>query len=130
MSSEHSIFDIAAEAAIHAREENVDRAQVSNLLSALEGLRAQFANDQDVLRALQVFIARQARVSKREIGIRTASALIQGLSKCSNVEEARRFLGLFKWMYESLERIPIRVRQGRGYERYNRILQEYLLRRR
>ena len=90
-------LDELAAAAYEARTvDRVQRAQVNKLLEMLESLH-------DV-NLLLVFLARQ--VNRREWGRNSASRLYKVL-RGKNVDEARRILGVFRWLYESVD--PRRV---------------------
>lgn len=98
--SELEIFDIAAKAAATARQERVDRAQVERLLEILELEES----DEAAIAVTQAFILRQAFAARAEFGRRTAVILRDGLTKLKTKAKARKLLGLFKWMYDALDR--------------------------
>jgi len=90
------ILDYAATAAVNARSERVERAQVSKLMEIFESRPTR-----EGIEILKMFILRQ--VQRREMGGRTAKALIEALSKINDPQLVRELLTYFRWIYEALE---------------------------
>lgn len=97
LTKDRKLLSQIAIAALTAKSERVDKAQVNKLLEVL--------NSHDI-DTLLVYIARQ--VSRGEIGKCTGRYLVEILSRYKlSVEEARMVLGYFKWLFESLEKLYI-----------------------
>ena len=101
--SDEQMLDVAAKAASMARKNRVvDKSQVSKLLSVLETV----GDERSCLLILSAYIYRQ--VSKREIDKDTSrilsSFLLEMYNKNMSRRDARKFLGMFKWLFESIER--------------------------
>jgi len=102
MNTSPSYLDVAAKAACAARTGGrFDRAQVNKLLEVLEG-----AEEKEAIQVLLAFIARQ--VSRNYINRDAGRFLTEYLLKIQNKDEARKFLGMFKWLYEAAERSNLR----------------------
>jgi len=74
----------------------MERAQVQKLLEVLE--------DTEEPKYVMAYVARQR--GRKEIGNKTASALVNLLNTVSTKEEAKEALGLFKWFYEAGRDVP------------------------
>jgi len=101
--SDERMLDVAARAASIAKKNGiVDKTQVSKLLSVLETV----GDDRSCLLILSAYIYRQ--VNKREIDRDTSkvlsSFLIEMYNNNMSRRDARKFLGMFKWLFESIER--------------------------
>ncbi|RLE60150.1 MAG: hypothetical protein DRJ32_03365 [Thermoprotei archaeon] len=115
-------FDIAARIACLARTRGkFDKAQVNKLIEVLEA-----SPEKEAIQYLTAFISRQS--SKGLINRDAARELTRFFFSLSNVknpkEEARKFLGIFKWLYEAAERAYLRnVNCGKlTYEQFIRIV--------
>ncbi len=98
---EDIIYDRAADAAYHAKNENVASAAVNNILEVI----TQIEDPITAIKTTILFILRQN--SRGIIKSRTARSLVNTLKEIlesdfeSKREIATRFLGLFKWAYEA-----------------------------
>ncbi len=110
MSMQYSpLTDLAIRGAIAARLGGMKRAQVSKLLEV-----AWSARESELFEELSLYIARQ--ISRREFDRDAARYLIMGLNELRKQdklsrEEVARFIGLFRWAYDSMEGIRLRIRR-------------------
>ena len=124
--SPRDIVDFAVRAGVAAKIEGIDKTQVAKLLEVL------WNSPED--RAIDIVILHIIRqVGRDRIRINTARYLVRGLVKIKNSYEspkeaksiAAEFLGLFKWVYEGIQRIRVNIR----WNELNSINLEELLRR-
>lgn len=100
---EQLIVDYSARIGIQARLERIARSQLEQVMSSLE-------NVEDEKLSLLVTAAFAFRQAKRLGGQRTANIIGEAMEKlyennCGK-EQARKMLGLAKWVYESFENKP------------------------
>ena len=88
-------FDDLAAASYYAVTEGVDASQVNKLLEVLESTKS--------VKSLLLFLVRQ--VSRRGWGRGTSARylfqVLRDLEGKKSIEDVRRILGLFKWLYEA-----------------------------
>jgi len=113
---EKILLDYAARIGCLAKVENVPQSQLEQIIASLE-------NSEDTRYALLIcatFAKRQAnRLGK---GWNMASAIVEAMKtlyeKNAGKEEARKVLGLAKWVRESLEDIRVPQQGVKDYEEY------------
>ncbi|MHA1595871.1 MAG: hypothetical protein ACTSXX_14255 [Candidatus Baldrarchaeia archaeon] len=125
------LFDRAAKVATLARKGGLKGSQVERLIEVYEGV----SDPEEAYKTLIVFIYRQASRKERgkEIIDRTTANVlaetIEQIHKEMGREGIRKFLGLFKWMFESLELVRGRVNPVDKFEDYVNTLRSALPRR-
>ncbi len=122
-----NLFDRAAKVATLARAgRRLDRAQIERMIEVFEGI----SDAEEAYKTLIVFVYRQAR--RGVIDNTTANVLaeaVEQIHKEMGREGVRKFLGLFKWMFEALELVRGYVRAVDKFEDYVNILRSALPRR-
>ncbi|MDJ0268940.1 MAG: hypothetical protein NXY59_00020 [Aigarchaeota archaeon] len=98
------LLNYAARIGVAAKLERVDRSQLEKLITSLDYVGGQ----EESLLVTSAFAMRQA--ARNELGRTTAQLVGEALEKCNGKAQARAVLGLAKWVFESIERIPIQIR--------------------
>lgn len=102
--TEEEMLDLAARIAVQARLDKVDRSQIENLLASVE--IASDPKNSPWIVALHAY--KQAGRGEKIMGSKTASLIYEAMRRLSetggNKEDARKLLGLVKWIYESFGR--------------------------
>lgn len=102
-----TLLDYATKIGVQARYDRVEKAQIENLLASLE-----MVEDSQISPLVTAAYAhRQAARLKR--GYRTAKLINEAMDwlyrQNLGREEARRLLGMAKWIFESLEKVRLSI---------------------
>jgi len=102
-----TLLDYATKIGVQARYDRVEKAQIENLLASLE-----MVEDPQISPLVTAAYAhRQAARLKR--GYRTAKLINEAMEwlyrQNLGREEARRLLGMAKWIFESLEKVRLSI---------------------
>lgn len=103
------IYDLAVEAGSLARQRGVDKTQVANIISTFEGI----PDVEEACKHTILFIGRQ--VGRGEIDRVVGRTLIKhinlimGRYRGELGENVRKYLYLFKWVFESDVRRPLKT---------------------
>ena len=117
---EKEILDLAVRIGVEAKRDNLPPTQLEHLISSLESVE----DDRNSLLVCAVFAHRQAnRLGK---GYRTARVVAEAMRRLYELnrgrEDARKLLGLAKWVFESAKVIQIPREGVKSLEDYIRLL--------
>jgi hypothetical protein len=105
-SFEGEMLDQAARIGVQAKFEGVKKAQFENLMASLDAIE----DEKKSLLLTALYAHRQAeRLGGRRTAILISQALNQLHAQGRRREDARKLLGLAKWVFESVERTRLDI---------------------